>query len=912
MTIHNAEIYLKTKLIHPQVRSNRVLRRRLIERLREAFTVPLTLVCAPAGYGKTTLLVDWAQSCRGRVAWLTLDEDDNDPERFLAYLILAVQQIDPDLGKSVQVLLDFSEENLLENCLRLLINDLAELSEPVVLVLDDYHWVTARPVHQMLGFLVEHLPPAFHLVISSRTEPAIALARLRGRSSVLEVRAVDLSFRPEETEEFLRQVMQLDLSAEFTSQLMEQTEGWAAGLQLAALSLQGQEGHLSADAARSGQHYIFEYLADEVLSRLPIAMRRFLMCTAILDQLSGPLCDALVDPFPPYASGSECLDALEHANLFTQALDEGRNWFRYHALFADFLRERLQRNEPGQISELHAKAARWLAGQGNFEQACKHALAGEDQGLLIWLIETYAQPLERQGNLPVLARWINVLPVAVVRAHPRICLAQAWLYAAKLDVKSASFCLDLVEQQDYGGDSPEIRAEILAAQAFLAGIDDRVEELYTYTDEAFRLLPDKDHFLYGLLKINLSFPHILSGRLDRSIQLLEDGIAAGFQSNSMIIVLLGMRILGEAYLVTGRINQAENTFLQALAYIEASLGKKSPVRGMALMGLGEVYHRRNELEKAEQYLKEGLEKTMTWMPAMGMDGFLWLSALKQAMGQPIEAQILIQQARQVCEATAYTMLDSWFIASAEVKLDLLQGYLEKVLHWARGTGLDLDTLENIDQFFGDAPRYYRTIYHYILARMFLILGRKQERLGELEKAAHILDRVQPISEEAGAFTFLLEGFLMYAQVEQALGNEDVAQQYLQRALNMAAPECPVRLFLDEGEPLKVLLMKRSRQSLPAEERAFVDLLLRAWGEEKDISLPEAAQKSTLIEPLSFRELEVLRRMAEGQSNREIAAGLVLSLNTVKKHVSTIMSKLQAKNRFQAVLVARQAGLISEN
>lgn len=912
MAVHSGEIYLKTKLIQPQVRSRRVLRGRLTDRLAGAFSVPLTLVCAPAGYGKTTLLVDWAQNCRAPVAWLTLDEDDNDPARFLSYLIIAMQQIKPGLGKAVEVLLTLPETDLMENSLRLLVNDLAGLESPAVLVLDDYHCITARPVHQMLGFLVEHLPPAFHIVIASRTEPAIALARLRGRSAVLELRAAELSFRPEETEDFLNQVMQLDLSAQACDQLVEQTEGWAAGLQLAALSLRSGEGSLAPDALRSGQHYIFDYLAAEVLARLPEAMQRFLMHTAILDQLNGPLCDALVEPFPPYTTGADCLDALEHANLFTQALDGEHAWYRYHALFADFLRERLKQAGPECIADLHGKAARWLADKGNFEGACKHAVASKDQNLLIWLIETNALELEKQGELVVLARWINVLPEEVVRAHPRICLVRAWVFVARLDVQNAALYLDLAGQGMVENESPALRSEMLAARAFLAGMNDHSDELDVYAKEAFRLLPDTQHFLYGLLKINMSFPPMLSGRVEDAIQLLEDGITVGIQSNSMVIAIIGMRILGEAYMINGRLYQAERIFLRMLAYIEALLGKKSPVRGVAMMGLGEVYHQRNELEKADQYLTEGLEKTMAWMPAMGMDGFMWLSALKQAMGQPAEAQLLLQQARQVNETSKFPMLDGWFIASASAKLDILQGYLEESLRWARSTGLDLDTLDNLDQLFADTPAHFRKTCYYALARLFLILGRREGMPGALEKAARVLAYVLPLSEAAGTFSYFLEGLLLSAQVQQALGNEQAAQNELHRALDLAAPEQQLRVFLSEGESVRNMLVERRKWALPEQERVFIDQILAGWGAET--GKPQAAEqlRAGLVEPLSFRELEVLRRMAAGNSNQEIADTLVLSLNTVKKHVSTIMSKLQAKNRFQAVLAARQMGLMNDN
>jgi len=913
LAVHSAEIYLKTKLIRPRERSSRMVRARLVERLDGVFDVPLALVCAPAGYGKTTLLVDWAQNCRAPVAWLTLDEEDNDPVRFLAYLILAIQQVKPGLGKSAQMTLSIPEEKPLENSLRLLVNELAELGDPLVLVLDDYHRITSGEVHQLLAFLVEHLPPSFHIVLSSRTEPAIGLARLRGRSAVLELRAANLRFNAQEADDFLDQIMELDLPPERRSQIEAQTEGWAAGLQLAALSLRGGEARLSATTGRSGQHYIFEYLADEVLGRLPEPVQRFLTRTAILEQVSGPLCDILVEPFPPWTSGAECLDALEHANLFTQALDGEHSMYRYHALFADFLRERLKQREPEQIAGLHARAARWLAEQGSFEAACHHALISKDQALLIELIETHALELERWGELVVLARWINQLPEEVVQERPRICLSRAWVLLASLDVVKARFYLDLVDRHLPEEEPGALRSEMLAARAFLAGISDQPDELHAYTQEAFSLLPSDQSFLSGLLKINLAFPCMLSGRLYEATQILEDGVTAGIQSNSAVIALLGMRLLGEAYVMNGRIYQAERTFEHALEYIENTLGKNSPIRGVALMGLGEVYRQRNQLELADRCLTEGLEKTMNWMPAMGMDGFMWLSSLKQAMGQPVEAQVLLHQARQAGESDTFPILDSWFVGIAIVKLNIVQGYLEEGLRWARDTGLNLDTLENLVELFADAPLHFRQTALFCLSRLFLVLGRREGMPGALEKAARILVQALPISEAAGAVMNLLEGLLLSAQVEGALGHTGAAQDFLHRALDLAAPERSIRVFLDEGEPVRVLLAERRGLVLPAEERAFVEELLAAFAQEtgrpQPVSRTETHLPAVLVEPLSFREMEVLRCMAEGKSNQEIAADLVLSLNTIKKHVSAIMEKLQARNRMQAVLIARQSGLI---
>jgi LuxR family maltose regulon positive regulatory protein len=903
------ESYLKTKLILPPLRGKRVLRGRLLEQLDGVFCVPLTLVCAPAGYGKTTLLVDWAHRCPAPVVWLTLDAGENDAPRFLNYLILTLQLLYPELGKSAQVTLNLPGADTFESSLRLLINDLAGLSEPTVLVLDDYHWIESEPVHQTLAYLIDHLPPNLHLILSSRVEPPIRLARLRARSAVLELRALDLSFQQAEIEYFLKQVMELNLPDQECRQLAQQTEGWAAGLQLAALSLRSGERSITADVFGSGQHYIFDYLAEEVLRHLSPATQHFLLSTSILNQMSGPLCEALVEPFPPYRSGSECLDALEHANLFTRALDGEHRWYRYHALFADFLRDHLQQSEPGSVLRLHRQAAAWLIAQGRFEEAYPHALAGGDLEQVIALVEGCAEIFEKQGDLITLEHWVQALPEAVVRSRPRISLARAWVAIAGLDYRQATLYLDLVESQFSSESDPALRGEMLAARAFLAGLRDQPEIALDYTRQAFALLPNEQHFLYGLLKLNLCFPQMLSGHLFQAIQTLEEAIFLAQRSESLLIALLAMRILGEAYLLVGRLSQAERVFQQALTLIESRLGKNSLLIGMAWLGLGEVCRQRNQFELARQYLENGLEKTMSWMPAIAMDGFMWLAHLEQASGRPVEAQALIRRARQVSEAHALPLLDDWWIPITAVRMDILQGYLEEALRWARTTGVDLEGLSNLANFNPDTPAYFRTNVLATLARLFLVLGRREQVPGALDKAARILEYILPLSAETGEYANLIEALLLLTQVEQALRHPQKAQDYLHRALDLGAPEHPIRVFLDEGQPLLDILAERRALNLPPVERAYLEELWAAWQAENGQPTPAPATHPVWIDPLSYREIEVLRYLAAGKSNQEIAAGLVLSLNTVKKHVSTIMAKLDAKNRTQAVLLARQQNII---
>ena len=341
------EPFLNVKIIPPQIRAERVERQRLLKKLEGVFSIPVTLVCAPAGYGKTTLLVDWIANAPAPVVWLALSAEENDSSRFLNYFILAIQSVEPEIGKSALAAMNLPGTASMDECLHMLVNELSYLASPVALVLDDYHEITSNEVQSIVTHLVEHMPPKLHLVLATRVEPSLPLARLRANSMILEVRTQDLSFRTEEINDFFCQVMDIPLSANAGRQLEKQTEGWVAALQLAAISMREGDNLLMESVPLAGQHHIFDYLAEEILHRQPAGMRQFLLYTSILDRLSGPLCEAIVSPFSPYTTGAACLEALEHANLFTQALDEDHRWYRYHALFQDFLRNQLSANRIG-------------------------------------------------------------------------------------------------------------------------------------------------------------------------------------------------------------------------------------------------------------------------------------------------------------------------------------------------------------------------------------------------------------------------------------------------------------------------------------------------------------------------------------------------------------------------------------
>jgi LuxR family maltose regulon positive regulatory protein len=897
--------YLISKLIRPQVRRQRVARPRLLARLDEALHVPLTLVCAPAGYGKTTLLVAWLETLTMPTAWLSLGQEDGDAARFLNYVILALQQIAPGLGRSAQAALNMPAPEMLTACLHLLVNELAGMDSEAVLVLDDYHWVNAATVDETLVYLVEHFPPNLHLVIASRTEPSINLPRWRARAKLLELRATDLCFAEAESEMFINQVMALHLPDEACQQLAHQTEGWPAALQLATLSLRSGD----ALALTAGRHHIFEYLAEEVLRRQPADVQRFLLDTSILTQLTGPLCDALTRPFAPHPNGAACLDYLEHANLFTQAVDGEHRWYRYHALFADFLQNHLRTTQPERLPELHRLAAQWLANYGDPHTAFQHALTGNDFTLAVNLIESNAEMMERHGELSTLNRWLDALPNSLVQQRPQLCLARTWLALVNLDVGAAQRHIQLAEAAQHQSGTPATEGEILAARALVSGLLGDAEESLADTRKAFALLSDQQHFLVSLLNFNLSIPLMLAGRLHEAQIALEQAIIAAEHSHTPFVALLSLRQLGEGYIYLGRLTQAEDAFRRAGQLVEQEWGGNSPLMGASWLGLGEVCRQRNQLAQAEEYLEKGISLCRLWLPVVALDGYLWLAWLKQTLGQPAAAQAVIQEARSLSLGRGYSLLDQWFVQITSLRLNVLQGYFDEAQRWIQEQGLALDDSNNPENLYVGQSAFFRQVSLYALARFYLEMGRHDAQRVNFDKAHHILCYIILQSEASGAYGILLEGLLLLAQTEQALGNVAAAHEALHRALDLAAPERPIRIFLDEGEPLRQLLLVRSTFNLPPVERIFLQDVLAAFPIQPSNLPPASLPPASLLDPLTRREIEVLRLIAAGQSNQEIAAGLFLSLNTVKRHVSSIMQKLSAKNRTEAARLAQQAGFI---
>jgi LuxR family maltose regulon positive regulatory protein len=893
-----------------------VPRPRLAELLAEGMNHKLTLISAPAGFGKTTLLSEWRMihlSSEYPLAWVSLEEADNDPSRFLSYLIAAIQAIEAETGKSVLNSLRSPQPPPIESVLTALVNEIAAIPKDFALVLDDYHLIEAEPVHGATTFLLEHMPPNAHLVIASRADPPLPLARLRAQGQMTEIRTDDLRFTTEETAAFLRGVMGLDLTEESVTALENRTEGWIAGLQLAALSVRGREdvsGFITA--LRGSSRYVLDYLAEEVLRRQPEDTRAFLLHTSILDRLSGPLCDAVTER----ADGQEMLERLERANLFTVPLDEARRWYRYHHLFSEFLREHLHRTQPDLEPRLHRKASSWYEHNRLVHEAVGHALAAADLETTARLIEENFRDMLAHGEASLLLSWMEALPEELLRSRPRLCIPCAWalliigrLEAAELRVQdlermvgAAGFPPDESEVSINDDELAAVSGEAAAIRAFIVRNRGDVPFSIELSRRALGLLAEDNFTLRGIVAYLLGGAYSMNGDLVAAHEFLSEAITTSQRADNAFAALLAMRGLAELDVMRGRLHRAADLYRQALRLAEQ---RPFPAAGLAHVGMGELLYEWDDLDGAMRHLAEGIALgERSGSTSIVLPGHALLARVKWARGDPKGALRVIQDDASTAQGMTPSSRDLNRVVTYGARLRLAQGDVEGAtrLLEERGIGVD-DDLDHLN-----------VLEHVMLARV--LIARREH-----DAALDLLGRLLEVAEATGSTGSAIEILAVEALAGAAQGDEAQAMSALARALSLAEPEGYVRTFVDEGEPMAALLSKflraRRAERLPSSRDAsteYVDALLAAFrgpSESRALSIradtPQTAQ--LLPDPLSERELEVLRLVAAGKSNREISRQLFVTVDTVKKHLTHIFGKLGVRSRTQAVARARELGVI---
>jgi LuxR family transcriptional regulator, maltose regulon positive regulatory protein len=910
---------LATKLYKPPPRPKAVLRSGLIERLNDGLFASrkLTLISAPAGFGKTTLVSEWAATCGRPVAWLSLDEGDNNPACFLIYFIAALQTVAPKVGEGALGALQSPQPLPAESILTNLLNEISILPDNFICVLDDYHVIDAKPVDNALTFLLEHLPAQMHLVIATREDPHLPLARLRVRGQLTELRASDLRFTPVEAAEFLNRVMSLNLSAENIAVLENRTEGWIAGLQLAAISLQGNQDVSGFIREFAGDHrYIMDYLIEEVLQSQPEPIRQFLLQTSILDRLNGSLCNALTGN----EDGIARLDALQRGNFFVIPLDDKRTWYRYHHLFADVLRMHLITEQPDQVPVLHRRASEWNEHNGSTEHAIHHALAAGDFARAANLVELIIPAMNRSRQFATLLGWLKALPDELVRVRPvlstwyaSVLMSSGDLGSVEPRLQDVERWLDAMTDTHERQESPVVEmvvvdkeefrrlpgkiALIRGGQALARG---NMPETVKYARRVLDLALEDDYMMLGGAASQLGLAAWTGGDLDTARRLTADGIAnlrlAGFISPA----IGGAICLADIQITQGCLCEAKTTYERALSWAMKPGVPVLPGAADMYVGMSDLQREHNDLKTATQHLLTS--QALGELAGLQQNPYRWCAAMariREAQGDLNGALDLLNQAERLYDGNFFPNVRP--VATRRVRVWLVQGRLTDALEWARQHGLsaknELDYLHEYD--------------HITLARILVASFRSDRAASSISRAADLLKRLLKAAEEGRRNGSVIEILVLQALAYHAQGDLPAALLPLQKALEMAEPEGYVRLFMDEGPGMLQLLQAASaREIMPA----YTGKLLKAFNSETEQiedkpDLTTTSPDQPAVESLSQRELEILQLIARGLSNREISERLFLALDTVKGHNRLIFGKLRVQRRTEAVARARELGLL---
>ncbi len=879
---------LTTKISIPPKRLDWVVRQRLLKQMDEGLRHRLTLVSAPAGFGKTTLIASWVHKRQLRLVWLSLEEMDNDPVRFLAHFIAAWQTIDANLGQRAQSLLETPSLPQLNHLMTMLINDLAALSEQMVLVLDDYHLINCPELRSAMAFFLDHLPSHCHLIIATREDPSLPLPRLRARWEVADIRWQDLRFTREETAAFLKRTMGLALTSETVQALEDHTEGWIAGLQMAALSLRGcvqtdapDQAALDLQGFDGGHRDIIDYLAAEVLRQQPAAIQLFLQQTAMLDRFNASLCEAVTG----CENSQAILTQLERANLFLIPQDDQRNWYRYHHLFADFLRSELADAE---LWELHARASRWYEEHGLMPEAIRHALAARDHQTAVRLIRCGAEDACREGAYNTLLGWVNALPETIVRAHGDLLVHKGWILYLRGEILTGEAYAALAVEQQRPDDLPLHRGMLLAFRSFLALSRDNPAQAIRLAEEALALLGETESFYHTTVLSHLGQAQRLLGDRQTAIHTLRQAIALGHRLGHRLPMLEALGVLALLLNQQGRLREAIQACEQAASQFLTPRGQPCLIAGLIYVPLGILYYETNDLARAYHYLTMGIALCQQMGTVYyALVGQRTLARLYYAQGE-IESMWETLAAARELAVNSENQRRIRRISAVTAELQVRQGHLAA----AARTMVDLPAS-------ADSRSEQETL---TWSRMVLAQGKPQEALSVLQK-------IEQAAHKHARLNSLISIYLLQALAYQALHQPTDCLDRLSQAISLAAPEGYRRVFLDEGAAIAALL-PRLHPLAPSFISSILEADTVAGARFGATSMPQLpATPRTIIEPLSKTQLAILRLVAEGLSNREVAARLTITEGTTKWHLNQIFGKLNVGSRTQAVAQARHLKLL---
>ena len=878
---------LLTKLYVPPPRPNLVMRPRLIEQLNNGLSSgrKFTLISAPAGFGKTTLVSEWIASCGRQLAWYSVDEGDNDPARFISYIVKALQMLKEGIGDGLLPALQSPQPLQIEVILTNLLNEISTISEHFLLILDDYHTIDSQIVDQSLLFLIEHQPPQMHLVISTREDPSLPLSRMRGRNEVTELRATDLRFTLAETTEFLNRVMGLTLSDRDAAALESRTEGWIAGLQMAAISLQGLPNAASFIESFTGSHrFVLDYLLEEVLKGQSIEVQNFLQCTSILERLYGPLCDAVISA--PAGFGNGTLHSIERDNLFIIPLDNERFWYRYHHLFRDLLRKSLEKSlDPEEITKLHINASEWYEKNGLILEAFRHATGANDIERAIRLMESRKMLLHRRDTAIVILDWLESLSDAVRNARPVLWWMHATLLLTigqtigveeKLQAAEKALNVETISIAELDKRTRDLIGKIAAVRSNLAQAEFQPEMILAQGRRALEYLdPGNLPFLSSAIR-TMGFAYYWQDDWEKAYRAFNEALSLAQEAGDIPSIMLALIRLGQLQKDRNQLYQAADTFQHALKLI----GEYSnPNTAIAYLGLAEIFYQWNDLDVAEQYTVQGLQLAQQYDQITDriIMSELHLVIIKLARRDISGAAQMVSQA----ELTSHQK-------NFPVRLTNIAYF--KTWIYIRQGNLDAAT-QLVKQY--EIPL--------MSARVFIL---KDEPVSALK----VLEKLRQEAEDKGLARRLLDVMAVQSIALYKLGEKEKAVDLLIEVLATAEPQGYIRLFLDEGDLMAQLLLEAtSRKIMPD----YVARLLAVFEAEKwnNKNKTDPHYHQPLIEPLSQRELEILNLVAQGLSNEEICKKLFLALDTVKGHNRRIFEKLQVHRRTEAIAKARELNLI---